>query len=493
MIRKLLLLSVLAQMDISAQTFTLVEGHGIIPVQFSDVHFADIDNDGDQDLFTLGGSPNTPTCRLYKNDGNGLFTLHDSSTFIQKRDGAAAFGDVNGDGAPDLLISGTSAGVGVETELYLNNGNGDFALAPESDFLGVTQGDVAIMDTDNDGDNDIIIAGMNSSSTYIFSLYVNNGQGAFTRNMGSGLEAYGMTLVSFAIADLNADGFIDIVTSSKTGLSATSMGIRLFLNQGNGTFEYAPTPNITALLGKVALSDTDNDGDLDLLIAGNGASTGGNPANGFRMELYENDGDAHFTVVADLPFVGMGDKLSMAFADVNNDGYDDLLAMGRNYSATIAGNNVITANLYLNNGEAGGFTFVEGTPFTGHSNGTISFADVDGDDDADVLITGINNGTSAVAKLYRNDGQLGVADNHTSAPVVYPNPAASSITINPGQQHISSIEIRTMNGQTALSPILSTGPLETIDLSSLATGIYLLTIETENGSVHHQKIIKKVD
>ncbi|UUC45508.1 T9SS type A sorting domain-containing protein [Flavobacterium cerinum] len=485
--KTLLTFTLLGSLSAFTQNFTLVPNSGIIPVQYSTCKFADVDGDGDLDLFAMGGSPNAASSRLYKNDGTGNFTLFDGETFIKRREGGAAFGDVNGDGFPDLIVGGSSGAP--ETKLYLNDGTGNYSLSPNSNFLGTMNGDLNMADFDNDGDMDILVTGMYSSNNFAMALYVNDGTGVFTRNLQSGLESYGMYLASVVVADLNGDGRKDIVTSSKTSLTATGVNVRIFLNQGGGVFTHHPMPNITAILGKVAVADVDNDGDQDLLVAGSIQTSGGNPAIGFRMELYYNDGNANFTMATGMPFIGIGDYLAIAFADVNNDGFQDILSMGRKYSETIQGNNIQEANLYLNDG-TGGFIRIPDMPFTSHSTGNIVFADVDNDGDQDVLITGIGTGTTAVAKLYRNNQVLGVEEHDKKALSVYPNPVTNMLYMTVPNQTINTIEMYTLSGVLIGTEKTNT-TMATLDCSRLSSGVYLVSVTTAEGNKSWSKIVKQ--
>ena len=104
--------------------------------------FADVDGDGDPDVFANGGS------RLYQNQGNGTFVDVTSAAFAAApgNNGIACF-DLDGDGDPDVVTS---------TRLWLNNGNGTFVaqLATTSLTNGFNAG-VASADFDGDGDIDL--------------------------------------------------------------------------------------------------------------------------------------------------------------------------------------------------------------------------------------------------------------------------------------------------------------------------------------------------
>jgi hypothetical protein len=112
----------------------------------------------------------------------------------------------------------------------------------------------------------------------------------------------------------------------------------------------------------------------------------------------------NFTEVTGTPFTGVAQS-SIAFADVDGDNDLDVLITGLNFMGQPPG--VRISKLYTNDG-VGNFTEVFGTPFAGVEEGSIAFADVDGDNDQDVLITGgaitSRNCTPMTAgQLYRSD------------------------------------------------------------------------------------------
>ena len=142
-------------------------------------------------------------------------------------------------------------------------------------------------------------------------------------------------------------------------------------------------------LSSVAVADVDGDKDTDLFI------TGSNSAEQLSAKLFVNDGAGNFSEVKNTPFEGVSFG-SIAFADVDGDDDADLFITGRDSSKQPI------AKLYINNGE-GKFSELEGTPFEGVSFGSIAFADVDGDDDVDLFITGRDSSGQGFAKLYLNE------------------------------------------------------------------------------------------
>ena len=189
--------------------------------------WVDYDNDGDLDLYVTnrGGINND----LYVNYGGGKF-LRDTSVIIGKdgmHSNGSSWGDFNNDGYLDVFITNV---VGGKNELYQNNGNGSFTRITSGNIVNdILNGHGAFWaDFDNDGFLDVYTA--NNSNIYPKNniIYHNNGNGTFSK-ITSGpqytetLETYGASA-----ADLNKDGFIDIINPQRFGGAPT-----IFINDGN--------------------------------------------------------------------------------------------------------------------------------------------------------------------------------------------------------------------------------------------------------------------
>lgn len=111
---------------------------------------------------------------------------------------------------------------------------------------------------------------------------------------------------------------------------------------------------------------------------------------------YTNAGSGRFAERTGTPFecVYFG---SATFADIDGDGDQDLLLTGTNSSGALS-------KLYVNDGQ-GRFSEKSGALFEGVYLSAAAFADVDGDKDPDAFLTGRNSAGLRVAKLYLNDGQ----------------------------------------------------------------------------------------
>ncbi|MDX2285806.1 MAG: T9SS type A sorting domain-containing protein [Bacteroidia bacterium] len=124
--------------------------------------------------------------------------------------------------------------------------------------------------------------------------------------------------------------------------------------------------------------------------------TGVNTAGAGVAKLYLNDGGGHFTEKMNTPFEGVWPG-SIAFADIDGDGDSDLLITGENDSM------VYIAKLYTNDG-AGNFAEKTDTPLDGVGVSSVAFADVDSDEDRDLFIMGKDSTGLSRSKLYLNDG-----------------------------------------------------------------------------------------
>src|SRR6266511_3806660 len=186
----------------------------------------------------------------------------------------------------------------------------------------VSASSVAWGDYDNDGRLDILLSGYSSAYGNIARVYHNDGGGSFS-DVNAGLP--GIEYSSVAWGDYDNDGRLDILLA---GSSSTGDIARVYHNHGNGSFT-----NINAGLpgmhwGSVGWGDYDNDGQLDILISG--------PFSGYAesTRIYHNNGNGTFTDInAGLPGVDAG---TAAWGDYDNDGQLDILLTGNNNGAALA-------------------------------------------------------------------------------------------------------------------------------------------------------------
>ncbi len=237
--------------------------------------WVDYDQDGDLDILITGDYPGAnghAATRLYRNDGG---TFVDTGAALPQVNGASVdWGDYNGDGFPDLVISGELDSLERVTRVYRND-NG-ILTDINAGLTGAAYGAVHWGDFDQDGDLDILQTGQLGYPTLerITKIYRNDG-GVFT-DINALLP--GVTLGSVDWADFDNDGSLDFVL---TGYTGTMYIARVYDNLG-GFFEDTGFVLSGVSWASAAWGDYDLDGRMDILIAG---WTGSAP----YTQLYHNE------------------------------------------------------------------------------------------------------------------------------------------------------------------------------------------------------------
>jgi len=271
--------------------FTEATGTAFVNVNNSAVGFAHVNNDNFIDLYITGASDGGRSSNLYINNGNGTFSIT-TSPFPVSADGSFAFEDIDNDDDKDVIITGTGgiSGVGVAfTKLYTNNGSGIFSEVLSTPFDQLRLSSVVFIDAENDGDKDIILSGKDSNDNNLTKLYINNGIGVFT--VSSSTSFAGISDGDLAVADSDNDGDMDVIVnggSSQGGIT------KLYTNNGSGVFtEVTTTPFIGTQVGAAEFADFDNDGDKDVIVLGAGLGAA-------ICKIYQNQGNNTFIESNDL-------------------------------------------------------------------------------------------------------------------------------------------------------------------------------------------------
>ncbi|MEM7374854.1 MAG: FG-GAP-like repeat-containing protein [Bacteroidota bacterium] len=331
--------------------FVLIPGAGGLPnIHESEVAWADIDHDGYLDLAMCGRTVASELTEVYINNGNSTFSSA-ATLGVNLTSGSVDWGDYDQDGDLDLLLTGTGAGSGTTTRIYKNqyfpSGTLSFVedAAATSNIQDIFNGDAKWGDFDSDGYPDIVLSGKFGSVLHT-NLYHNEQNGTFTDV--STFSIPGMELSQVIWADINNDSLLDIVLMGDFDPDPNDVSplLTFSLQSRSGTtisFGNKPLPNGRAG-GSISLADYDEDGFMDLLVTGDSTDT-----DSAYAEIYKNNGNPNnnqFNFIRDpiasLPLRGVGLGSSAAWADIDNDGKIDLALTG-----------VLAA---VNSGEAGKIT-----------------------------------------------------------------------------------------------------------------------------------------
>jgi predicted nucleotidyltransferase len=291
-------------------------GASLTAVDLGSVAWGDYDRDGDLDILLTGWTDSGRVCKLYRNDGAGVFT-DTGATLTGVHWSSVAWGDYDNDSDLDILLTGSTASAPV-SRVYRNDGAGAFTDIA-ADLVHVSESSAAWGDYDNDGDLDILLTGATGIPPDwdpVSKLYRNDGGGAFTE-VDAGLS--GVRLSSVAWGDYDNDGDLDILL---TGYHALGTGVsKVYRNDGGASGFTDIGAGLTGVYySSVAWGDYDNDGDLDILLTGDEGS--GDPV----AKLYRSDGQGVFTdIQATLTAVYYS---SVAWGDYDKDGDLDILLTG---------------------------------------------------------------------------------------------------------------------------------------------------------------------
>jgi VCBS repeat protein len=317
--------------DVTAQVFVGPVTRTVLARQ---ILFADFNGDGRTDIFIAdtgpdrdpyGGAPNelvlsAPGGKLLDAGGN----LPPESAYTH----AAAAGDVNHDGAPDLYIGNLCCNL--PPEILLNDGTGHFSrladALPTSTtdvFNGARYTAAVFADVNGDGWDDLVLAAENHTPSN--GILLNDQHGHLVPLAGAmPAKPFGPDAIGLAVApiDLNRDGHVDLAVAYTRGSPFyTGRWLQLLVNNGSGLFTDDTAKRLPQTLDEtdwpyaLHVADLNGDGKQDIAVAVNafGPPTGA---------VYLNRGDGTFAplIMSSHPYADLD------VADVNRDGRPDLVS-----------------------------------------------------------------------------------------------------------------------------------------------------------------------
>ena len=291
----------------------------------------DLNGDGNLDIYTFHSL--TDTTNLLLGDGNGGFSSPTQST-LRRGLFDPTLVDINADGRLDLVASDRING---NIALFLGNGDGTFTLEAEYNPPGAPF-DLEIVDVDNNGTLDIVT----EANTTIYTLF-GNGDGTFDSTFVT--TPFTARMRSMQAADLNDDGFVDLV-------GVDSSARRLTILEGDGTGQFSTKRSYASANGpfssslsngptSLSIGDLNGDSFLDVVTV--------NPANETRdfdagaALIYLGNGDGTLSVTSPQTFSVDNRPKAISSGDFNLDGSVDVVTA-----------NSASDNVTIQFGQAGG-------------------------------------------------------------------------------------------------------------------------------------------
>jgi hypothetical protein len=410
---------------------TIVDGPAWGPATFEDVtntsglgalgsaysHAAawgDVNGDGRPDLFVgtftdkarTDGQDPSPN-RLFLNTGNGFVSAAQPAVETRGRTSGAVFADLDDDGDLDLYVSNnrkvlaSSTAEQLDPSRLFRNDGGTFVDVTDASGVAVADRNgrsVGVLDYDGDGRLDLYVVAdsLTGGGTRVSRLLHNTGGLHFADATALAGLPTNLAGLGVAVGDLDGDGWPDLVTTGGVTASGSYAKAYLFLNRRDGTFvditppDLAWTPHTNEdWTAGAAVGDINRDGRLDLVVTDHFGSAPDFPV---APRVYLNRGNRPdgTPILDELHDAGLAPIPAKAphveIVDMDNDGWPDLYV-----SVLLQTANGPAPYVYLQRRTSTGdpsFTAPTGSVSSYAPGGPT--ADYDGDGRADVLMEGFD-------------------------------------------------------------------------------------------------------
>ncbi len=251
-------------------------------------------------------------------------------------------------------------------------------------LVGVYDGGSAWGDMDGDGDLDLALCGLSAGGRV--TMTYENQNGTLVPKANDLIGVQNESNHPLAWGDCDNDGDLDLALAGQSDLGYVA---RVYRNDGSGNLSWDTSQTLTGVcLATVAWGDPDNDGDLDLYVQGTDGTA-------CRSILYRNDPLGTLSPYPGVSLVGLCYG-SAAWADWDGDGDVDLLASGSNGTSR--------QTVFYRNHPVGTLTDIGNQGLPNIYLSDIAWGDCDNDGDLDLAFTGEESGTSRMARVYTNNG-----------------------------------------------------------------------------------------